>query len=852
GAPAAPANPFGAPASNPFGAAPAANPFGPPPGGAAAPNPFGAPPAGAKPANPFGAPASDPFGGGGPKPGGDAFNAPPPAGSGKNLPAGSPFSFTPAGAPPAAPGGAPDGGGGGGDPFSPAPAAGGGGSDPFDSALDTVDSAAPGSKEAREWRIKLPDGTMLGPLTQDEVRNKIKAGEITKDAQAAQGNTNFRPITGYGSLAVVFRGPDSKAQKVVYRKQDSGAGKWIALGALLLVGAGGATGWMYKDKFLKPAAVEADNIFVRRAQMWRLQFPDVEGTSEEHVIKGIKYFRDDTTLGYRLADEEFHKALVLDPDNIEAIGAYVENFALLPSRRTDAEAIKDAMDGIDYAIKKAPRRARLHRANGALLLKIGNIDAAQAALAQALRLEPQDAESKLLMAQTNLDRNVGESVKLTEEAIRIDPELKRASYILGQAYQKQGRFKTALNQFRSRLAKDKDHKETLLAIARLFVEVGDFPQAVQNLEKVLEIDPKNVAARLQLAKVLYQGLGDLKKAEQQLNELVNTMGTEAGELARDVYTHQAFVLGERGKWKEAEEAVNLALKDDPSHGPALYVAGRVFKRRGAAAEAREKLEKAVTQVSGSYLEAPVRTMLADVLREQNQHQEAIRNYNHVMKNDARYVRAYLGAASLHAETGNMQQAAAVMREVLDIDPFHRTDHFYFTDYPETPSDTQAYRSAWTKSKPDDNDRSLVFSSEGITAFHADQLDDAFSLLKKALADDQNNLGASMYLGAAMLAKKNAKEAQSYLEKATTTNKLHVRTMYLQARAFQLAGAFDKAEQKFQEVRDADGNFVAAMNAGGEMALRKGEDERARDLFLDAFRADQDFTPAKANLLKCNY
>ena len=268
--------------------------------------------------------------------------------------------------------------------------------------------------------------------------------------------------------------------------------------------------------------------------------------------------------------------------------------------------------------------------------------------------------------------------------------------------------------------------------------------------------------------------------------------------------------------------------------------------------ARDKLERAAQQVANTYLEAPVRTALADVFRAQGQVAEAVKAYSAVIRNDARYVRAYLGLASLYAEANNMQQAAHMMREVLDIDPFHRTDHFYFTDYPETARDTEVYRPAWGKVKPGENDKSIVLSSEGITAFHAEQYDEAETLLRRALADDRNNLAAHMYLGAVQLTRKRGKDAVTSLQQANRINNLHTRTNYLLARALALAGDAEKAEKKFGEVREADANFVAALNALGEMALKRGEDEKARDAFLDAFKADADYTPAKANLLRTNH
>jgi tetratricopeptide (TPR) repeat protein len=818
-------------------------------GGGGAANPFsGGAPAPASPMEQLGMQkgGGDPFAGmGAPSASEDPFGnpgAPPPAramerkASSPALPSGGGMFAPP---PPDGGDAAPD------DPFANLGGDGGGGPAPSGPGPD---------KDAREWKVRLTDGTTLGPLTLDEVRQRVKSGEITKEAQASQGTGAFRAITGFAPLAVVFRSPTEKAQgqRVVYRKQDGGNIPWMLIAAAVLVLGGGGGIFAFKDKLFGPKEIEIENIFARRAQVWRLQFPDLDGTSEEHLARGLKYHKEDSALGYRLADEELLKALCLDPENLEAIGAYVENYALLPPRRNDMETTKDALDGIEYALKKNPRRGRLQRAHGALLLKMGRVELAQGSLAQAMRMDPQDAAAKLWMAQSNLDRNVAESIKLTEDAMRADPELARASYVLGLAYQKQGRFKTALDRFRARLSKDKEHRETLLAIARLYVEVGDFTQSQQHLERLLQVDAKNIVARLTLAKVLYQGQRDFRRAEGQLQELVSIMGSEGAEMAREVYTHQAFVLGERGRWKDAEEAVNAALKDDPAYGPALYVAGRVLLHRGAAAEARDKLERAAQQVANTYLEAPVRTALADVFRAQGQVAEAVKAYSAVIRNDARYVRAYLGLASLYAEANNMQQAAHMMREVLDIDPFHRTDHFYFTDYPETARDTEVYRPAWGKVKPGENDKSIVLSSEGITAFHAEQYDEAETLLRRALADDRNNLAAHMYLGAVQLTRKRGKDAVTSLQQANRINNLHTRTNYLLARALALAGDAEKAEKKFGEVREADANFVAALNALGEMALKRGEDEKARDAFLDAFKADADYTPAKANLLRTNH
>ena len=63
-----------------------------------------------------------------------------------------------------------------------------------------------------------------------------------------------------------------------------------------------------------------------------------------------------------------------------------------------------------------------------------------------------------------------------------------------------------------------------------------------------------------------------------------------------------------------------------------------------------------------------------------------------------------------------------------------------------------------------------------------------------------------------LTRKRGKDAVTSLQQANRINNLHTRTNYLLARALALAGDAEKAEKKFGEVREADANFVAALNA----------------------------------------
>src|SRR5215469_11624550 len=128
---------------------------------------------------------------------------------------------------------------------------------------------------------------------------------------------------------------------------------------------------------------------------------------------------------------------------------------------------------------------------------------------------------------------------------------------LAELYTQQGLFNDARAQY--------------LQVAEEFLRSGELEQAVRIFQKILEMDPENVAMRVRLAEV-YIRLG--KKNE-----------------AWDIFSAAAESLRSRGQLAGAEEILQRMTSLDPGNANALLLRGRNAVESGEADAAIKYLEK---------------------------------------------------------------------------------------------------------------------------------------------------------------------------------------------------------------------------------------------------------------------
>jgi tetratricopeptide (TPR) repeat protein len=134
------------------------------------------------------------------------------------------------------------------------------------------------------------------------------------------------------------------------------------------------------------------------------------------------------------------------------------------------------------------------------------------------------------------------------------------------------------------------HRETsdkfvLYLAGRWFVDQHDAQRAIPLFEKVLEIDPEFTPVLNRLG-YSYAAMGDMARAEALMQRYVATMPADPNP--EDSY---GDILFKAGRYAEAKEHFEHALKKDPTFGPSQHELGDVLAMLGNQAGAREAYEK---------------------------------------------------------------------------------------------------------------------------------------------------------------------------------------------------------------------------------------------------------------------
>jgi len=134
------------------------------------------------------------------------------------------------------------------------------------------------------------------------------------------------------------------------------------------------------------------------------------------------------------------------------------------------------------------------------------------------------------------------------------------------------------------------HRETgdkfvLYLAGRWFVDQHDAQRAIPLFERVLEIDPEFTPVLNRLG-YSYAAMGDMARAEALMQRYVAAMPTDPNP--EDSY---GDILFKAGRYAEAKEHFEHALKKDPAFGPSQHELGDVFAMLGNQAGAREAYER---------------------------------------------------------------------------------------------------------------------------------------------------------------------------------------------------------------------------------------------------------------------
>jgi len=219
---------------------------------------------------------------------------------------------------------------------------------------------------------------------------------------------------------------------------------------------------------------------------------------------------------------------------------------------------RPALELFEQALAIGSRRneASVWRSIGDVQLELFDREAALHAYTEALRIQPDDARTRLALGRFYLQRGeVGPAIDHLHASLEIDPSLRAAYPVLGRAH----------------------------------LQAGEFPAAVTVLKKALEADPADQESRYALGRALLaMGRGDEGRAESDRYERIRQEVTAADRHYRDALSRLA-----EGKSAEAETLLRETVRLAPAYGPALQSLGTLLVDHGSPEKALGFLQRAV-------------------------------------------------------------------------------------------------------------------------------------------------------------------------------------------------------------------------------------------------------------------
>jgi tetratricopeptide (TPR) repeat protein len=401
----------------------------------------------------------------------------------------------------------------------------------------------------------------------------------------------------------------------------------------------------------------------------------------------------------------------------------------------------------------------------------GNAAGARAALERAAAADPGSAEIRAEIAGLEMrENNIEAAETAAREALKLDANNVEAHRVLGlilAAYVESADENDAAAKSPERTKEAISHLEKVAAtpggatdlnlqynLGRLYMRDGAVDRAIERLRDVVDQNPYSVQARLSLA----QALGAAKRNDEAAQVLA-----PAAEDEPRLNSTLAQFYERAGKSAEATAAYEKALESNPKDLRALLAMSRVYSAGGEHEKAIDTLTRAVALVPN---DASLTAFLVQTYLQAKKYNEAAllsAEAQKKYKGDLRFTRLHARALF---ETGSASRAIALMESSVRSAPEETAGYLALADlYVDAGREPDAVKTldAAVQKFPADAD---VLNFLGyLLADRGERLEDAVSLVTRALAIDPENPSYLDSLGWAQFKRGELGDAQKHLAQA---------------------------------------------------------------------------------------
>ncbi|PKN16213.1 MAG: PEP-CTERM system TPR-repeat protein PrsT [Deltaproteobacteria bacterium HGW-Deltaproteobacteria-23] len=478
--------------------------------------------------------------------------------------------------------------------------------------------------------------------------------------------------------------------------------------------------------------------------------------------------------------KEFNKAIELDP---KLVDVYLKKGIYYLNRGQDRAAETD----LQTAVKIAPEVVNTRMLLASHYIRQKQFPKAMLLLQEGLVGGKADAALYNYMAAiTRFQKKEKESLGYMQKAKASDPDFYAAYFNLALHHAAVGRHEAALDEFRQLLERDPRNIKALLNIASLLEVTGRVAEADKQYETALASG--NEAAYLAYSHFL------LKRKEIARAEKILNRGSEVLPRNPAILEAKGRVLMGEKRYYEAIKVFDDLESSSPDSGLPLKI--RAYLLMGKPDRAEELAREIISLRPAS---AYGYMILASVYESRNDLGRAIAEIKKGLQVDSKNTQAYLVIGNLHAKNRDTAAAMAAFQEALRINPDFAPAVFAQGVLLESLGDRHGamkkYQETLTKAE------NFVPAINNLAYLHVDgygNIQEGLRLAFSGFRQDWENPAIMDTLGYALLKNGRHNDAQKVLEKSAELMPGNPTVAYHLALAYKAAGARDRALSMLQK------------------------------------------------------
>lgn len=317
-----------------------------------------------------------------------------------------------------------------------------------------------------------------------------------------------------------------------------------------------------------------------------------------------------------------------------------------------------------------------------------------------------------------------------------DPEIREESialahFIMGMIYDNYGRTPKAITEYEFALKVKDDVSDVYVRLSTDYLLLGKVEESIKNIKKSLELEPKNIKARIVLA-IIYTSTGKFFEAKKTYEEALEYDPENISVLTflSDLYINQK----ELNKAAEIYEKI-IDIRKDNAY--AYYNLGLIYGRLNLLDKAASNISKAL-EVDEKYIDAQM--ILGTIYEIENKDIEAIDEYRKVLEIDALNLEARRRLVQIYNKLGEKKQALIENEEIITLYPNMAEAYLRGFSIHVTSKETTAAREILERAIGAGVEDSMVYASMGYLEGLHGNYEETIEYYKKALEiEDENNL-----------------------------------------------------------------------------------------------------------------